>query len=395
MNMNQDKANKQQQPFVAARWERDSADDFVSWLRNSGAGRVRASTLGQAVSQVWLAYAKDAPKSELAEKLPEVLRSCDGLSFLQPSEAIAYAGLHLVDRYGRVMQVLEHLLQVGRLPIRKRRVSVLEVGSGPAPALYATRDFYAMLHEWPARNGVEVAHVQVADSLERGDAWDRTLHHLSEYLMLARQDQDPSPTALPFQRAIHDLAGFKVRARHHEAVAQRARWIRHDFDSADEYISPAAALRMAYADGVHAPSAYDLIFMCNFLTQTEMTEQFEAELLDLANSLTPGGVLVVMGGVSRHYPAIYERVRDIAGKARLTDISPADVFDPNQSPQLDIVRDHVLANVAAALSDCDEATKDSVLKKLPEDLVNPALEFRLPRYQVLAFVNQKQRKLSR
>ncbi|MRW84872.1 hypothetical protein GJ698_12345 [Pseudoduganella sp. FT26W] len=388
--MSQAKANMQQQPFIASRWERNSADDFMIWVKNSGVGRVRTSTLGQAVSQLWLDYAESASKSELAEKLPDVLRSCDSLSFQQPSEAIAYAGLHLVDRYGRIMQVLEYLLRVGRLPIRKTRVSILEVGSGPAPALYATRDFYAMLHEWPARGEVEVANVKVADSLERGDAWDRTLHYLSEYLMLARQETNPM--ALPFQRAIHDLSGFKVKTRHNEAVAERAHWIRHEFDSADEYISSAAAFKIAYEEGVHAPSAYDMIFMCNFLTQTEMAERFETELLDLANSLTPGGVLVVMGGVGASYPEIYEKVRNIARSAKLTDVSPTEVFDPNKSPQLDIVRDHVLANVAAALGDCDRNTRDYIQKKLPKDIVEPAVEFILPKYRALLFVNQKQRK---
>jgi hypothetical protein len=103
-----------------------------------------------------------------------------------------------------------------------------------------------------------------------------------------------------------------------------------------------------------------------------------------------------MGGVSRHYPIIYEKVRGIAGRANLMDISPSDVFDPNDSPQLDIVRDHVLANVDAALRECDEETVDSVRKELPDGLLNPAVEFKLPKYQMLAFVNRgKQRTLKR
>lgn len=386
--MNQDQVLKQEAPFVAARWERESAAHFLQWVSSTGEARSRALTIGQAVRSVWQGYSGDAPNGKIARTLPEVLKNCDTLSFSQPVEAVAYAGLHLLDRYGRVMQVLEHLLRGGRLPLRRSRVNVLEVGSGPAPALYAARDFYAMLNQWPGRAGVEVAHVGVSDSLERGTAWDRTLHHLSEHLLVLRC-QDSNVGALPFGRAIQDLAGFNARDRHHAAVAKRAQSIIDDFDSADEYVSPAAASMMAYSEGVHVPSAYDLIFMCNFLTQKEMTKRFAGELLALANSLTPGGVLIVMGGVGSHYPTIYDGVRNIARRARLTDISPQDAFDPNLSPQVDIVRDHVLANVADALSDCDRETAVCVTGNLPKDLVDPTEAFKLPKYQALAFANQR------
>lgn len=51
----------------------------------------------------------------VARSLPDVFRNCDALSFSHMSEAVAYAGVHLLDRYGRVMQVLEYLMVNGRL----------------------------------------------------------------------------------------------------------------------------------------------------------------------------------------------------------------------------------------------------------------------------------------
>jgi hypothetical protein len=386
--MDQDHAEKQPSRFVAANWERESAAEFLKWMVGSGEAEMRAVTLGQAVRQVWRDRMQRAPTGELARMLPEVLKSCDSLSFSEPTEAVAYAGLHLLDRYGRVMQVLEHLLRIGRLPLRRRQVTVLEVGSGPAPALYAALDFYAMLGQWPGRNGVQVALVGVADSLERGTAWDWTLHYLSEQLILQRR-HDPGKVALPFRREIQELAGYNPTGRYHAAVAQRARSILYEFYSANEYLDGRAALKMAYGEGVRAPSAYDLVFLCNFLTQEEMTRQFKGELLALANTLTPGGVLIVMGGVGSQYPAIYESVRAIAAQARLLDISRQDAFDPNRSPQLERVRDSVVDLVAAALRECDRETASSIEAKLPKDLVHPSERFKLPRYQVLAFVNQR------
>lgn len=373
--------------FVAAKWEREVAGEFFAWATSSGEAEDRTLALSSAIARLWNDLLADSPNSAFALKLPDVLRSCDELSFSDYDEAIAYAGLHLLDRYGRVMQVLHHLMLCGRLPIRKGQVGVLEVGAGPAPALYACRDFYLMLNKWSLDKGVTAALVGVGDSLERGAAWDRALHYLSECLLQARP-QNKYDGALPFRRTIDDFTGFSARDRHHSAVAQRARSIIYEFDSADEYMSHASAFRMAYSESVRTPSAYDLVFMCNFLTQEDMTKQFEEELHTLANSLTPGGVLIVMGGTGRHYPAIYDEVRRIASQTRLRDISPEALFDPNVSPQFEIVKTHVLSNVAGALGLCNVAERDDLHQALPADLTVATEEFKLPKYRALVFVRQ-------
>lgn len=374
--------------FVAAHWLRHSSEDFLAWSRGSGEAHRRAATFGEAIAHVVRPsyYANEA--GAVARSLPETLKNCDALSFSHTAEAVAYAGLHLLDRYARVMQVLEHLMQTGRLPIRKKGLNVLEVGSGPAPALYAVHDFYSMLQGWPGRDQTEIAGLKNADSLERGEAWDPILHHVSEHLMMIRGSSQ-SANGLPFRRSIDDFSGFDVRRRHHEAIAERADWILSDFDSADEPIAQNTAFEMAYQDGVRIPSAYDLIFMCNFLTQPSMTDDFGQELERLSHSLTPGGVLVVMGGTGTKYQDIYKAVREIASDARLTDISPADAFDANRSPHLNIISEHTRANVAAALADCADTERHDICSKLPEDLWKPDVKFDLPKYQALAFVMQR------
>jgi len=324
----------------------------------------------------------------VARSLPDVFRNCDALSFSHMSEAVAYAGVHLLDRYGRVMQVLEYLMVNGRLPLRKVGLKVLEVGSGPAPALYAVHDFYSILRDWPGRGSTEISEIKYADSLERGEAWDSILHHVSEQLMVIRGKKQGA-IGLPFRRSIDDLSGFDPQRRHQEAIAQHARKILSDFKSADEPISSKSAFRIAYQDGGSAPSAYDLIFMCNFLTQPSMTQHYRTELQNLAKSLTPGGVLVVIGATGKQYPEIYKEVFDIASGARLTNISPANVFNANLSPHLNIVREHIRNNVAAALVDCSEKEQQDICSRLPEDLWNSNVDFVLPKYQALVFCMQK------
>lgn len=386
--MDENRVSTPTRRFVAAHWLQQSSKDFLEWSRDSGEAQRRASTFGKAIAHVvhpsWYSTAPGA----VARNLPEALRNCDALSFDHIAEAVAYAGLHLLDRYGRVMQVLEHLMQTGRLPIRKSDIKVLEVGSGPAPALYAVQDFYSMLQGWPGRDRTEIASLKNPDSLERGKAWDPIIHHISEHLMLVRGNNQRA-SGLPFQRSIDDFSDFSVQQRHHEAIAQRAKQILIDFDRADEPITLKTAFGMAYQDGGAIPSAYDLVFMCNFLTQPSMTEQFSQELQRLSRSLTPGGVLVVMGATGKKYAAIYKAVRDIASGARLTDISPTEVFDANLSPHLHLVSEHTRANVAAALADCSDLERHDICSRLPHDLWNPDVDFVLPKYQALFFVMQK------
>jgi len=99
-----------------------------------------------------------------------------------------------------------------------------------------------------------------------------------------------------FRRALSEFAGLNPRAIHRDSIASLAASIEAEFDRADEPISWATAYTFAYEQGTDRPSAYDLIFVPNFLTWADAPQTFQAELRDLMRSLTPGGVLVVLSG---------------------------------------------------------------------------------------------------
>lgn len=375
--------------FSASRWERDVADQFLVWRMTSGAGLELIRTFAEAIVQTLHQDGHQfAESGELASKLPSVLTSCDHLTFDDSVEALAYAGLHLLDRYGRVSQVLEYLIHIGRLPLRIGGARVLEVGAGPAPALYATRDFYAALLRWPGVGDVKFGPLAAFDTLDRGRAWDSFLHHLSESLMGIRNGA-LADGQLAFGRSIHDFTGFDVRERHHRSVAHNAARIAREFDDADEPISDATAWQMAYEEGVAEPSAYDLVFLCNFLTQQSMTKRFELELRRLAFSLTPGGLLIVIGGTGDSYPELYSKVRAIAATAKLRDASPKEAFQANaDSGYLSLIADHVCENVKFAIMNCPLEVRSVAVEALPKDLLDDKVLFRLPKFQASVFVRQ-------
>ncbi len=128
----------------AGRWERANAAAILDWRKPSGSFSYwQLQTVCRAVDAVIRGYVTDSTSANaVARALRPTRVACDALAFRTIDEALAYLVQHLADRYGRVTQVLERLLAVGHLPIRKTRLTVLDIGAGPAPALYAIHDFY-------------------------------------------------------------------------------------------------------------------------------------------------------------------------------------------------------------------------------------------------------------
>lgn len=145
-----------------------------------------------------------------------------------------------------------------------------------------------------------------------GAVWDRILHELSEHLLSIRRSTAPG-TGLPFARARDDLAGFSVRDTHIASRESAIRSITSEFDSADEPISRhwAQIFAVEQSKQLWAPSAYDIVVLCNSLTNTAMTEKFAGEVNGLGHSLTPGGVLVAIGGTGSQYPDVWSRLDEI------------------------------------------------------------------------------------
>jgi len=332
--------------------------------------------------------------SDIVSHLPPALTSCDKLRFADPNEALAYLILHLVDRYGRVTDVLERLLEHGWLPIRRRRLTVLDIGAGPAPAVYAATDMYTDLADWVTETSreIQMSRVTNAHVLDRGPVWDFILHQFSEQLMAARRREPNAIGVLPFRRTFHDLSGFTVHGAHHEARAAIQKRIVREYERDDEWISSEAAWELAYQEEAPVPSAYDLIVLCNFLTNTVMTDQLRTELHGIIRSLTPGGVLLVLGGIGGDYPSIYAEVTTMAQTAQLAIIDGfAEPIIANPDPiRRGLIRDQVRGDVARLAGLSPDAWKGvhEFFWRRARDVVDDSIPFELPSFQLLAFRRQ-------
>ncbi|MEU2619075.1 hypothetical protein ABZ642_13085 [Streptomyces sp. NPDC007157] len=370
-------------PWTAGLWQRTSGASLDEWRSSPNSLlQPHLKSLCSAIDAV--ASATDTPEA-VAATLADVLDRCDDLEFRDPAEVIAYMILHLADRYGRVTQILEQLFTAGHLPIRRRRLSVLEVGAGPAPALYAVHDFYDDLTLWAdtTQQKVEFAPATELRVLDRGQAWSRLLHQLSEEIGRLRQEVPTFSRAFPFGVTHPDFSGFSVIEEHVHALESKARLITEEFDRDDEPISPGYARMLAQEEGVRAPSAYDLVIMCNFLTTRDTIEAFRKEIRDLARSLTPGGLLVVLGSAKERYAPVWADLQQLVYG---TTLRPLSMFKDPIAANSDPTRATLIRHqVRSSLSDLHYEGGS-----LPTKLGDPNKAYRrFPKFRAFVWKNQQ------
>jgi hypothetical protein len=121
---------------------------------------------------------------QFLERLPDVFSHCDEDIYDQPFAAEAYAFVYLVNRYRRFWDVLEALLRARALPVRDTALDVLDVGTGPAPALYAFNDFFEELRVFGGE-ATDCRRLRTPPprlrSIEGSRAMVRLVHNLSEF----------------------------------------------------------------------------------------------------------------------------------------------------------------------------------------------------------------------
>ncbi|MBF6483521.1 hypothetical protein IU431_05045 [Nocardia otitidiscaviarum] len=310
----------------AASWEREQWPEFMRW-RTAGGGVAEGqlTTLLDAVRWTALELAPDRQSvQELAERLDDVVTRCNDLAFDTRAEITAYALLHLGDRYGRACQVLEHLMGIGHLPLRRTHLNILDVGSGPAPNLYAAADFYASITDWVTLTGQDLtfATVTKTDSIDRGPGWGHLIHMVSERLVDLRGTSPTSGYVYPFHVTYHDFARFSSRQKWRQAFHDQVGAIRSQYDFYGEYIPEHSARKIAAEELPRF--SYDLIFLSNFLTQPSMVDTFESELQELSESLTRGGLIIIMGSAGEQYQQIWDRIDHLMAETCLDRVEEFD-----------------------------------------------------------------------
>jgi ribosomal protein RSM22 (predicted rRNA methylase) len=342
----------------------------------------------KALTRRWVANAVDG--SRVVRELPSTLGRCNELAFATEAQTLAYTIWHLADRYGRLLQVLDALFVAGHLPLRRKRMSVLEVGAGPSPAIYAVTDFYIDLRAWLASQGelgVEICPVTHPMSLGRGPAWAHLVHNVSEELILLGGIR----RVRPFGVTYGEFTSFSVRAEHLAGIERAARGLVYEAEAWDEHLDLPDARAEALRGHSYQPGAVDLVILCNFLTHPSMTEAFAEEIALLGDSLTPGGVLVALGSTDPTYDAIFDDLRRLVtrgGRATPISITNGPVTAHTDSRAHDVIEEQIIA----CLRHCENAAPSvfaEIRNGLPRQVRHPGSEhLTFPAFRVAAYKDE-------
>lgn len=258
-------------------------------------------------------YERNLPTAYLCEQfansVPSVFTNCDDPQmYEQYMASLAYAHVHLLERYRRFWDVLMCLLNAAVLPMSDKGLEVLDVGTGPAPALYAVSDFYQILQNFATEKG-HVALVTPFPHLyciESSRNMEHFIHQFSEISGRTR-----GPYFATFDQ-FEGLDFAKLRANERQTIERGVDYYDNETESWETWSDSEAGV--GWTEGLFR---YHLVIFSNFLTQKDRVENWEKELLSTFWSIRHGGIAVVMGGSGEKYQSIYDIVMEIAEKAAL------------------------------------------------------------------------------
>lgn len=376
--------------LTARKWLLANSENWRDWTGGESSSRIeRARRMARGLVSLTRSATRDSAQAKaIATALPATLGNCDELAFVSFAETVAYSIWHLVDRYARLMQVFDELLISGDLPLRQTRFTALEIGAGPMPALHAIRDFYADVQLWAHSLDRESQVVPATHPfpLDRGQAWPTFIHAYSEELMQLGDRVGPHV----FDTAFSDFEEFSVRAEHRRSIERSTQRLLSEADYWDEYLSLGAARSLASASPVSPPSGVDMIVVCNFLTERSMTKRFADELALLPRSLSPGGVLILIGSVDAKYDEIFDDfaalVERSAGVRRL---ATPERFETHPDVRLRELISGQLVDCVLEVKQSAPAAFESVRSRLSPDVRCPGeREIWFPPFRVAAYRNE-------
>ena len=284
------------------------SDSFLSWLDETKYECESLDRLAAQLSEFLIARIRsEADARDFWNAIPCVRAACnDPCTYQRPWAAEAYAYEHLLRRYCRTWAVLKYLTAERVLPLGSQGVRVLDVGTGPAPALYAIDDFYSALGRFAQESEIQDLCIPPPElgCIENSQAMVRFMHHFSEHCK--RQG--------PFGPTINDFTALDLRAKR-RTYFENNRYKTYWDDDTEEYEDWDDSDLTAQEGS--SLFRYRMIIFSNFLTLGDTVSQFEEELRALFDDLRPGSVVTILGATGDNYQTIYRRLAQMAGDAQM------------------------------------------------------------------------------
>ena len=291
--------------------------DYLAWVAEN---RILETKFEELAAALWTLIEGAIRTSEDAcavwTAVPAVLTRCnEQATYAMPGAAVAYAWLHLLDRYARTWAALEWLVESNCLPLAKHGVRVLDVGTGPGPAAFAVHDFYTAMTQFAVQTDkMDWRQPPVITCVEFDMSTNHLRHQLAEIVF--QQSERQSEGVLTMCHALSDFSAIKPRAER-KRLQEALRWAEDEYfdEVVNEWTSDPRYSANAANDMAQSLHRYRLIVFSNFLTTVGSVTTFEPNLVDILADAQPGSVVMVLGGKRGPYPEVYAYVDRLAKSA--------------------------------------------------------------------------------
>jgi hypothetical protein len=362
---------------TARRLQRDHAADLTHWFRAQRVLDANVGRLARDLETYLLRWTLQTPEegAHFLAAVPLVLAHCDDDIYNDQVVADAYAWVHLLERYRRTWFALCALFEVGRLPLARRGLEVLDVGTGPAPVLYAVSDFHAAVRAFAEEadiEGLKLEHPHLG-SVEQSGAMTHLMHVLSE---IGQRPRGPFGSEF---RDILEVAPEELRRRRRKFEVDR---VMEEEGIGDERTANRMVSQSGYVD---SSFRYRFVVFSNFLTTRDGVGRWREPLEAVARSLYPGGLTFVTGAVDGgKYREIYRDLVALMSRCglRAVDELPAVLDSGADASGLTQVK-RVWTHVWRRLTDLGVADT-SVVEEWPA-LWHPQVAHRGKRFAIRAF----------
>ena len=248
---------------------------------------------------------------EVWHAAPAVLKNCnDPATYTIAQAEVAYAWLHLLDRYVRTWLALEHLVSSRLLPMGELGVRVLDVGTGPGPSAFATHDFYAAMVDYArTANAARWRQPPEITCVEPASGMNHIRHVLAEHLACNCAPK----SVLSMAGGLHDFSTIvPTEERKQLETSLRNEYVEYYNDQRDEWDADRVYTPEEANLKANAHRRYRLFTFSNFLTTLDTVRRFEANFQDILADANAGSVLLMIGGKGGRYPDIQQRMGRLA-----------------------------------------------------------------------------------
>ena len=347
--------------------QRREGPDFLRWLDETQALRAGFRALANGL----LAVLKDQVQTkeqvrELWAAVPAVLSRCNDLNtYSLPGASLAYAWLHLPERYVRTWQALELLVEHCLLPMGKQGVRALDVGTGPGPSAFATHDFYAAMTNYAELSGN--GHWNQPPNLtcvESSVPMNSFRHQLAEVLAMYGAPQ----SVLAMCGNDGEFEPILPNSKPEPLYSGVRKVEDYYYNQQFGYWEYEVRYTLARANAIiRKHRRYRLFTFSNFLTAPSVVDNFRSTLTDILASCQPGSVFFVVGGTGGEYPAVNSTIALLASQAgfsRSVQGMPVSVSDAAMDELVyseGVHFYHYIKSIAGRLSTDDPNTKKVIL----------------------------------